>query len=335
MPPHSKFCAFLKMEEAEQQNQDADRIQAPAVSVIIPAYKVAAFIRETIDSVLAQTFADYEVIVINDGSPDTLELERALEPYGRQIRYIKQENQGAGAARNAGLRLASGRFVAFLDGDDVYLPNFLEEQMQLIQSDGGYDLAYADKSDFGDARLFANSEADPAKGEVTAEDLLCGRSNITTSTVLARRELVIDTGMFDETLRNSQDFDLWIRLAKNGARITYQPRVLLLRRIYVGSLASDSMKSFEGELRVLKKTRLRNDLTAAEVIALEETLGRRQADMEVARGKRSLLAGDYAASITSFQLANDYFHSLKLRLVLVCLRIAPGLLQRVYKLRPT
>src|ERR1700730_11464637 len=176
--------------EAEHQKQvRSDRGRAPAVSVIIPAYKVAAFIRETIDSVLAQTFTNYEVIVINDGSPDTLELERALEPYGRQIRYFKQENQGAGAARNAVLRAASGRFVAFLDGDDVYLPNFLDEQMQLIQSDGGYDLVYADKADFGDAKLFANSEVNPHIGEVTAESLLCGRSGITTSTVLVRREL--------------------------------------------------------------------------------------------------------------------------------------------------
>src|SRR5215472_10259594 len=76
----------------------------PAVSVIIPAYKVAAFIRETLDSVFAQSFTDHEVIVINDGSPDTVELESQIEKYQDAITYIKQTNQGAGAARNAGLR---------------------------------------------------------------------------------------------------------------------------------------------------------------------------------------------------------------------------------------
>jgi glycosyltransferase involved in cell wall biosynthesis len=322
-----------KIKGENQNHGGSDRDRAPAVSVIIPAYNVAAFIKETLDSVFAQTFTDYEVIVINDGSPDTVELELALEPYSRQICYLKQNNQGAGAARNAGLRAAGGRFVAFLDGDDVYLPTFLGEQMEFIQSDGGYDLVYADASRFGDQQLAAAMETNASAGEVTAESLLCGRCNVITSTVLARRELIFETGLFDETLRNSQDFDLWIRLAKNGARINYQCKILLLRRIYAWSLAADPAKSFEGELRVLEKTRLRNDLTAAEVSALEHTLMRRLADMELVRGKRSLLEGDYKAAMSSFQRANDYFHSLKLRIVLVSLRIAPGLLQRVYKLR--
>src|ERR1041385_762350 len=99
----------------------------PVVSVIIPAYKVAPFIRETLDSVFAQTFTDFEVIVINDGSPDTVDLENAIENYRHAITYLKQANQGAGAARNAGLRVARGHFVAFLDGDDLWLPNFLSE----------------------------------------------------------------------------------------------------------------------------------------------------------------------------------------------------------------
>src|SRR5712664_587865 len=90
----------------------------PLVSVIIPAYKVAPFINETLNSVFVQTFTDYEVIVINDGSPDTEELEGTLDYYRSRILYIRQDNRGAGAARNAGLRTARGRFIAFLDGDD-------------------------------------------------------------------------------------------------------------------------------------------------------------------------------------------------------------------------
>src|SRR5512132_4544704 len=92
------------------------------VSIIIPAYNVASFIGETLDSVWAQSFTDYEVIVINDGSPDTEEMERVLAPYLDRIVYLKQENQGAGAARNAGLRAARGNYIAFLDGDDVWYP---------------------------------------------------------------------------------------------------------------------------------------------------------------------------------------------------------------------
>src|SRR5438132_9051132 len=99
----------------------------PIVSVIIPAYNVAPFIGETLTTVFAQSFNDYEVIVINDGSPDTEELERALQPFIDRINYIKQENRGASAARNAGLRAARGEFVAFLDADDLWLSNYLDE----------------------------------------------------------------------------------------------------------------------------------------------------------------------------------------------------------------
>src|ERR1051326_4145131 len=86
----------------------------PKISVIIPAYNVAPYIGETLTSVFAQTFNGYEVILINDGSPDTEALELALEPYLSQVTYLKQANLGASAARNAGLQAASGEFIAFL-----------------------------------------------------------------------------------------------------------------------------------------------------------------------------------------------------------------------------
>jgi glycosyltransferase involved in cell wall biosynthesis len=322
--------------DGENHRDFAGKQWAPAVSVIVPAYKVARFITETLDSVLSQTFRDFEIIVINDGSPDTIELERALEPYREKILYIKQDNRGAGAARNAGLRAARGHFVAFLDGDDIYLPAFLADQMRLIQSDGGYDLVYADAINFGDPKsVGSNMDHNPSIGEVSAESLISGRCNVITSAVLARRELIVKAHLFDETLRNSQDFDLWIRLAKLRARITYQRKALLLRRIYQGSLASDPAKSFEGEIRVLQKTSLRSDLTPAERSALASTMVRRAADLEVLKGKRSLAAGDFNSALKSFQSANEHFQSWKLRLVLATLRLAPGLLQRFYRLRST
>jgi glycosyltransferase involved in cell wall biosynthesis len=106
-----------------------DQTGSPLVSVIIPAYDVAEFIGEALDSVFAQTFTDYEVIVINDGSPDTAKLERALAPYLSRIVYLKQENRGVSAARNTGINAARGSLIAFLDGDDVWLPNYLEVQV--------------------------------------------------------------------------------------------------------------------------------------------------------------------------------------------------------------
>jgi len=139
----------------------------PTVSVIIPAYKVARFVRETLESVFAQTFSDLEAIVINDDSPDTAQLEQELEKFRGAITYLKQPNRGAGAARNAGLRLARGEFVGFLDADDVWFPDFLEEQLKLIRSDGGYDLVYADAINFGDSNYGGSNMAyNPSHGEM-------------------------------------------------------------------------------------------------------------------------------------------------------------------------
>ena len=308
----------------------------PTVSIIVPAYNVAPFMPETLNSVFAQTFRDFEVIVVNDGSPDTLELEEMIETYRCRIIYLKQANQGAGAARNAGLRVARGEFVAFLDGDDVWLPNFLHEQLRLIRSDGGYDLVYADAINFGDGSSgeTTNMEANPSAGEVTFKKLLCGECNVVTSTVLARREPIMRVGAFDERFLNSQDFDLWLRLAKDAkARITYQQEVLVRRRIYEGSLASDPLRSFAGELAVLSSTQQRNDLTVQEREVLEQTLRKRQATVKILNGKQQLERGDFKKAVESFAAANKYCWSLKVSIVLLGLRIAPRLLQQASRLR--
>jgi hypothetical protein len=309
----------------------------PLVSVIIPAYQVAVFIRAAIDSVLAQTCSDNEIIVINDGSPDTEELEKQLDAYAHLITYIKQPNHGAGAARNAGIRAARGEFIAFLDGDDVWLPEFLSAQIKLINSDDGYDLVYADAANItgsGVSRL-TNMDFNPSVGLVTAESLITARCNVVTSSVVARRKLIVEVGLFDEGFPNSQDFDLWLRLAKQGARMNYQKKVLVHRRIYQGSLASDPLKSLGGEIKVLEKTEQRSDLTPAERAAVLRTLNLRRATVEVFKGKQKLSAGDFDSALMAFRLANRHLQSWKLRVVMCWLRVAPRLLQIFYGLRAT
>jgi glycosyltransferase involved in cell wall biosynthesis len=307
----------------------------PLVSVIIPAYKIAPFAVETLDSVVAQTLSNYEIIVINDGSPDTEELERLIEQYSHLITYIKQSNQGAGAARNAGIRAARGEFVAFLDGDDVWRPDFLSEQLNLLRSDCGYDFVYADAVNFTGSKFswMTNMEFNPSVGAVTAESLISGRCNVVTSSVVVRRSLIVEVGFFDAGFPNSQDFDLWVRLAKHGARFTYQQKVLVHRRVYEGSLASNPIKSFDGEIKVLEKIQRRSDLTAAEHAAVLQTLKVRRASVGVLRGKQQLASGDFRSALETFRNANREIHSWKLRVVIIGLSIAPRLLQRVQEAR--
>jgi glycosyltransferase involved in cell wall biosynthesis len=117
---------------------------SPTVSVIIPAYNVAPYIGETLDSLLAQTFTDYEVLLTNDGSTDGT--EQAVLPYqeqfGERLIYQLQTNRGIAGARNAGLQRARGRYVALLDGDDIWLPQYLETMVGLLEADSSLDLAF-------------------------------------------------------------------------------------------------------------------------------------------------------------------------------------------------
>src|SRR4051794_32388065 len=103
---------------------------APTVSIIISAYNTAPFIGNTLASVVAQTYTDYEVIVVNDASPDTPDTERALAPYRDRLSYIVLErNRGLSGARNAGIRVARGQYIALLDSDDEWEPTYLAEQV--------------------------------------------------------------------------------------------------------------------------------------------------------------------------------------------------------------
>src|SRR4029450_6167613 len=206
----------------------------PAVSVVIPAYRASADISVALDSVFAQTFPHHhEVIVVNDGSPDSAELETALAPYRARIHYIVQPNRGAGAARNTGIRAAKGRYLAFLDADDRWTPDFLERQLAFLEANPKCDLVYADALLSGESPLAGRRFMDtaPSDGAVTLLSLVQQRCNIVLSTALARRAVVVKAGLFDEALRRGQDFELWLRLAWTGATLAYQRAVLAERRV--------------------------------------------------------------------------------------------------------
>jgi glycosyltransferase involved in cell wall biosynthesis len=308
----------------------------PAVSVVIPAYNVATYMRETLDSVFAQTYTDFEVVVVNDGSPDTEELERALEPYRERIVYVRQENRGAGAARNRGLREARGGYVAFLDADDLWLPNFLEAQMRFLEA-GGYDLVYSDAVLFGDTPVAGRTQmesASPSVGEVDFLSLIHYRCNVTTSTVLARKAPIFEAGLFDEGLRNSQDFELWVRLVRRGARVSYQRKVLVRYRCHDDSLSSGTpVNQVRRQIYVFEKMGERFDLAPDERAEFSRVLEKLRAELELELGKEHLARGDYAGARESLGKANSFQPRVKLRAVLLLLSVAPRLLARLYAWR--
>ncbi|HEY6045543.1 MAG TPA: glycosyltransferase family 2 protein [Pyrinomonadaceae bacterium] len=303
------------------------------VSIIIPAYTVASFIGETLDSVFAQSFTGYEVIVINDGSPDTEEFERVLQPYLNRVAYLKQENRGASVARNAGLRAAQGELIAFLDADDIWLPSYLEEQVRFIQQHR-FDLVCADAVHFGgsvfDGRTYFEvlMPAADEKGEVTFPGLVSGTQSLITSAVVARRESLLAAGLFDETLRNAQDYDLWIRLALRGARLGYQRKVLARYRYREESLSGNAVNRVNRELRVLQKVLSNDELTSEQRQEVDLAIQRVTHELSLVRGKEQLDQREFDKARASFREADVLKPSFKLKLVRLMLLIWPDLLRR-------
>jgi len=306
----------------------------PLVSVIVPAYEVSEFIGEALDSVLAQAFTDYEIIVVNDGSPDTKALERALKPYMSRIVYLKQENRGVSAARNSGIAAARGSLIAFLDGDDTWLPNYLEVQVARIQADPTIDVLYPNVMMFSDSSESGEEfmTACPSSGEVTFERLLLQECNVSNCSI-ARRETIVRAGLFDESLRSGEDFDLWLRVIKHGGRIAYHRDVLARYRRRPGSLTADPISLSQHVLRVLEKVKQTTTLTSSEQAIVDLQQRRFQALLKFHEGKRAFFSGDTAGAIHGLTEANRFFRNRKTAITVMMLRIAPRLLLRAYDLR--
>ena len=309
--------------------------QLCAVSVIIPAYNAAGFIAETVESVFAQTYRDFEIIVVNDGSPDTAALEAALRPFADRVIYLRQQNRGVSAARNTGICAAHGRYVAFLDSDDLWEPAFLASQMAMLEQDPTLDLVYADGLIFGDTsengRTFM--ELFPSEGEVSFESLVLRRCTPLTSAVVVRRDAVLEVGAFDETQRTSEDHDLWLRLAVAGKRLAYQHQVLCRYRRRKGSMTADPVWLAQNNLQVLGKNLDRCPEGSRESLAVQQAIAKKTAEIEHLRGQRELLAGNGGAALEHFHAANRVLHNRKLRLAEWGLRTVPTLVVGVYWLR--
>src|SRR5262249_16341066 len=147
------------------------------------------------------------IIVINDGSPDGDALESRLANAARRINYIKQANAGPGGARNTGIRAARGQFIAFLDADDYWTPDYLSEQMKFLREHPNTDMVYTDALIVGETPLAGHTfmQETPSRGDVTLEGLLDERCTIILSGVVARRRAIVKAGMFDENFRQSED----------------------------------------------------------------------------------------------------------------------------------
>lgn len=195
---------------------------SPLVSVVVPAHNAGSYLRECIESVVSQDYSPLELIVVDDGSTD--DTPNILSEYAHRICAIKQENSGAAAARNNGMARAAGKYIAFLDSDDVWLPGKLRQQVAVLEDDPAVGLVcsrwrcwYPDESGsyppHDKEAAPRREEAAPGKSGWLYTDLLKG-CIVWTSTVVIRREVVDAVGGFDPELRRGQDYDYWLRVSR-------------------------------------------------------------------------------------------------------------------------
>ncbi len=205
------------------------------VSVVIPAFNAEAFIRETIESVKAQTVAGVEVIVVDDGSTDRTREE--VERFGAPVRLLRQQRGGAAQARNAGVAAAQGEWLAFLDADDTWLPDKLERQLADAARTGA-PLLFTDRLNIGARGPLPERQSDIQpliEGDIF-ESLLLGNF-ITTSSVLLRREVFDEVGQFsaDPLLPPAEDWDLWLRVAHAHRAAACRTPLVRYRHVATGA----------------------------------------------------------------------------------------------------
>lgn len=224
-------------------------LSAPTVSIIIPVYNGEAFIQAALDTVFAQTFNDYEIIVVDDGSTDAT--MAILEAYGDRLQIVRQKNGGHASARNAATNIARGEWIAMLDADDLWHPNKLEQQLATA---GDADVVYTAALNFEDSKrvddvTFRDGEC--PRGDIF-EDLIIDNF-ITHSSVLIRKSALVAVGGYDETLKTTCDWDLWLRMSAAGSRFAGLQQPLTEYRWRATSNSKNHDRTCQDRLNVLQK----------------------------------------------------------------------------------
>jgi glycosyltransferase involved in cell wall biosynthesis len=233
----------------------------PTVTAIIPTYNRAKLLSQALESALCQTRRPDEIIIVDDGSTD--DTKRIVEGYGTQVRYFYQNNSGPAAARNRGLRAASGDIIAFLDSDDLWVPKKTEVQLEFLARNPEVGGLFGDMSNFFSAEDSVTAEIK----NVELHDYLVAHANdlgdlfewliienvIPTPTVMLRRSVVERIGFFNESLIVAEDLDYWLR-AVSACRWGFINEVLLTRRRHDSNLISDSTRRKVSTIEVLSTT---------------------------------------------------------------------------------
>ncbi len=226
------------------------------VDIIIPAFNAARFLPFSLESVVSQTFDDWRILLVDDGSTDNT--AEAVAPFldclGSKIRYIKQENRGLPAARNTAIRASTAEFLALLDADDVWLPCRLSESLKILGERPQVGLVYGlitgiDQENRPGITWGGNlSDAD---GHI-ATQIYMRKVDLPCPTITFRRKCLDEVGFFDETMRATEDRDLWLRIALRY-EVGFVPKVLAYYRLSPNSMSADPQRMLQAQLKFIRK----------------------------------------------------------------------------------
>ena len=226
----------------------------------MPAYNMEKYIAQSIESVIAQTYKDWELLIVNDGSTDnTNTIIKEFASKDQRVKYFYQENGHLAKARNTGISMAKGEILAFLDSDDLWLPQKLEISLQILL-ESKVDLLFTESYHFSE-NIFDLSKVDyPVMGVLNmtysgdeALKLFIERNRVPVLTVLVYKSKVTDLGGFDTILKKAEDFDLWIRLLKSGSVFKSISQPLSAYRMVNNSMSSSDRLSSKFVLDMLIK----------------------------------------------------------------------------------
>ncbi|GAA6621809.1 glycosyltransferase family 2 protein [Scytonema sp. NUACC26] len=224
----------------------------PKVTVVIPAYNAMAFLPETLDSVLNQTFTDFEVLIVNDGSTDKI-VEWASQVTDPRVKLITQENQRVSVARNTGINNSQGEYIAFLDADDLWEPTKLEKQVRCLDENPEVGMVYTwtllvDKDNNSIGRVYASDVEGKAWAEILEKDMISSGSS-----TMVRRSCFDTVGLFDRTLAYAPDLDMWVRIAFHYPIAVVKEPLLRYRQL-PNSFSRNNQKMVQDLRQVIEKT---------------------------------------------------------------------------------
>jgi glycosyltransferase involved in cell wall biosynthesis len=226
----------------------------PRVSVIIPTFNCARFLGRALKSVYEQIYADYEVIVADDGSTD--ETRQVVSPYDGRITYLYQANRGMSSARNLALSKANGEFIAFLDADDMWYPSKLDRQVAFLDTHRECGLVHSDVTVIDEMdrvlhhRFNRETRREVPQGHCAM--FLLRHCHIQVPSVVERRDCLEKTGLFEERLKGVEDYFQWISVAMNGFALGYIDEALAMYRWTPGSISSSKRRMSEGLLMMFE-----------------------------------------------------------------------------------